>query len=106
MEQREIKQGDVYRFRWSPKKEQGWDNRWHCFEGYLIALAGQHGALKLYDTFWGLRGDTSATVLSMETIKKEVEAGGSFEFYFNFEDYEKISESETHYLDDADVVCV
>ena len=101
-----IKENDVFRFSWSPKKEQGWDSRQHCFEGYLVARKkyGSKTEIELRDTYWGIGGD--GQVLTLEEIKKNVKDGGKFTFYFNLNDYEKIDEPETHYFDETDIAAI
>lgn len=98
---KKIKKNDVYRFSYSPKKEQGWDSRTHCFEGYLVAREVGDD-LKLIDTYWGVYGD--GRILSREKIDQEVKKGGSFEFYFNLDEVEKIEEYEEKYFDSKDIV--
>jgi len=87
----QIRENDVFKFRYSPKKEQGWDSRTHCFEGYLVARKSDD-ELRLVDTYWGIKGD--GRVLSQEQIDEEVKNGGSFEFYFNLDDVEAIPDYE------------
>lgn len=99
-----IKEGDVYRFRWSPKKEQGWDSRQHCFQGMLIAKKNHSGDLVLRDTYWSYGNDTQCgKVFTEEEIRDEVKKGAHFEFFFNLDDVEPIDRMEVKYMADEDV---
>ncbi len=101
-----IKEGDVFKFRWSPKKEQGFDGRWHCFQGTLIAKKDYDGNLELVDTYWSFGNDQMSHRIKKDVIDEEVKKGGSFTFDFNLNDVESINEEETHYLDENDVVSI
>lgn len=96
-----MKKNDVFKFRYSPRQEQGFDSRNHCFEGYLVAREGRAGNLVLVDTYWGIGGD--GRVLNEEQIEDEVRKGGSFRFYFNLDDVEKIPNYQQQYFSDDDL---
>jgi hypothetical protein len=98
MTDRPNRPNDVYRFRYSPKKEWGFDGRTWCFEGFLIASAD----LDLVDSYWGI-SNPSGRVLDKATIDREVANGGSFEFYFNLDEVDLIAQSETVYYADDDL---
>lgn len=100
----ETKEYDVYKFRFSPKKEQGWDHRYHCFEGYLIARPDVDGWFRFVDIYWGIGGDGKS--FTEEEIKKEVTNGGKFEFYFNLNEVEPIQKYDVDYYDDADLYSI
>ena len=93
-----INPGDVYKFRYSPKKEWGFDGRTWCFEGFLVADSD----CTLIDTYWGI-GNSSGRVMSAADIEREVVAGGRFEFYFNLNDVDRISNYEDVYYANEDL---
>ncbi len=96
----------MFHFRWSPKKEQGWDSRWHCFQGTLIAKKDYKEKLGLVDTYWSYGNDSNSHWITEKVIDEEVKKGGRFEFYFNLNNVEPIDRNEVKYYADKDVVSI
>jgi len=96
-----ISEGDVYLFRYSPKKEHGWDGRYHCFEGYLVAIK-EDDEIVFYDTYWGIN-DKSGRRFKITEIELEVSKGGAFDYFFNFKDVTLIESWEAKHYDDKDI---
>lgn len=84
-----LKEGDVYRFRYSDEVRKQWrtDPNW-CFDGQLEVKNG-----KLVDTYWRSSGDARVVKLTE----------GAFVFVCNLNDVREIRESETLQYDEADV---
>lgn len=96
---RDIRDGDVFKFQYKSINEQGWDYRTHCFEGILVARrVSELNQWILCDTFWSVDGTGGKTF----TIDKAVSLG-DISFSFNLNDVEKISYEERVYYSDNDI---
>lgn len=101
MQQSSVKNNDVFNFRWSPKKDQGWDSRYHCFEGLLVAQVTEDN-IRFVDTYWGI-GDSQGQVLTFEEIEQEIKNGGEIEYYCNLDEVERIENWQKYYYADKDL---
>jgi len=95
---KEIKENDVFHFRYPPQGQQGFDSRTHCFEGLLVARKDKEGGLFLQDTYWGLTDNGGKSFLLNEAQKQ-----GTLTFYCNLDEIEVIPPYDRKYYDDADI---
>ena len=101
-----IKHNDIFRFQWSPKKEHGWDSRYHCFQGTLRAdrKRKKDGELCLIDTYWGIHGN--GRVLTPVQISNEISNGGSFKYYCNLDEVDLIDDFDVCYYKNEDIYTI
>lgn len=98
----EIKDGDIFRWRYADEKPEqlGQWGRYHCRSRIAVAKDGW-----LIDTFWTYgvekpRRDDSTASWSCDDAKKKLE----LTFVGNIGDLEKRDEWQAAYYDDADIV--
>jgi hypothetical protein len=87
----ELREGDVYRFRYSEAERTRWrtDPYW-CFDGQLVV---QNGVL--VDTYWGFDGFSDRRVVKPHE--------GELIFVCNLNDVRDIKEYEVRHFDESDI---
>jgi len=53
---KQIKEFDVFDFRYKPEIEEDMFEPYHCFDGQLIAKKDDKGGIYLEDTYWSSGG--------------------------------------------------
>lgn len=95
----EFKEGDIYRWRYTPERTAQ-IRRYHS-EAYWcksqIAVVTRSG---LTDTYWGGMSDNQAHWSNPEDAEADIE----LEYVGNFSDLQKISEYQSAYYDDSDII--
>lgn len=100
--QREVRERDVFSFRYNKTECAKLIDPYHCFDGQLIALSTS-GGFVLYDSYWlncfSLRGDDTGRKFTLS----EAHRLGELNFLCNLNDVREIHKSETRYFSDDDV---
>ena len=94
----ELKENDVYKFRYNAEYREKLFEPYHAFEGQFIVLKNRNNELVLVDTFWGLEFDQYNDVFTLEEAQKK----GELRFICNLDEVEKIREYKLDYYDDKD----
>lgn len=92
-----IKENDVFNFRYNTEEAKKRIAPYHCFDGILIATKYGETDLRLVDTYWYSVENITFTL--EEAIEK-----GSLTFLCNLDEMLDIKEWETLYYDDEDIV--
>ena len=99
----EIREGDVFRFRYNKEEAAKQFEPYHCFDGQLIALKKQDGTIHLVDTYWMISFD-KADMDCRKFTPEQAQEKGELEFKCNLNDIEYISKEKTQYYKDEDVI--
>jgi hypothetical protein len=97
MTKSQIKENDVFTFRWSEEEIKNRFEPYHCFDGTLVAKKQKDDTLLLVDTYW-LSSDNKHFKIE-EAMQK-----GKLEFLCNLDDMVDIKEYETVYYNDEDII--
>jgi hypothetical protein len=92
----EIKENDVYRFRFNEAELKKRFEPWHCFDGKLVVFKNREGELRLRDTYWST-GSSRAFTLD------EVLKIGSIELICNADEVDPTDEFAYKYYEDDDI---
>lgn len=93
----ELKENDVYLFRYKPEVAEKKFPPYHCFDGKLVVRKLSDGDFLLCDTYWGSASDSRSF-----RLEKALEQG-ELTFYCNLDDLQNISEHEQIYYADEDI---
>ena len=99
---KEIKENNIYDFRYNAEYVENHFEPYHCFEGQLIVLKNRKDELVLVDTFWGFGFDQYNDVFTLE----EAQQKGKLSFICNLDEVEKCEKWELKYYDDKDTFCL
>ena len=91
----ELKENDIYSFRYNEKEMKERFDPWHCFDGQLVVRGG-----KLIDTYWGIGSTDGAKAFTLS----EALANGSLEFKCNLDEVDFCSEDDKKYYDEGDII--
>ncbi len=98
----EIKEYDVFKFRYNKENLQKRFEPYHCFDGQLIAFKQSDDQIRLMDTFWmnRFKPDGDCRTFDLE----EAQEKGELEFKCNLNEIEYITESQAKYYKDEDII--
>ena len=90
-----IKESDVFDFRYKPEVVKNSFSPYHCFDGILIVRKDKKEEFYLEDTYWS----NGRTFTLDEALAK-----GTLRYVFNLDKVEKTSKRDLNYYDDKDIV--
>ena len=99
----EIKEGDVFRFRYNKEEAAKQFEPYHCFDGQLIAFKKQDGTIHLADTYWMTSFDR-ADMDCRKFTPEQAQEKGELEFKCNLNDIEYISKEKAQYYKYSDII--
>lgn len=93
----QLKENDVYSFRYNDEAKAKIPYPYHCFDGQLIVQKLSSGGFILKDTYWG--GSNDCKWFTLEDALKQ----GELKLKCNLSEVEKISEHQLCYYADKDI---
>jgi len=101
----EIKENDVYHFRYNNYESKKRHDPYHCFDGQMVVVKNNDGGLSLLDTYWSSKhnGFKTGGGYSRRKTLEEAFSEGELKFICNLDDVEEINEHDTKYYSNEDV---
>jgi len=90
----QLKEGDVYGYRWNEEYMKSHFEPYHCFDGQLIVVR-KNDKLWLEDTYWS----SGRNSYNLEDLLNK----GTFTLKCNLNEVEEIKQYDMDYYDDSDV---